>query len=227
MGKFLAYYAKENAQYKDAGNVRVTEEVVQLVLPQIFKHFGQTNCFFKVNPRKKNWSYYRPGNGLRSPRHGMSWRQEEIVMAPSMMNWRVIAHEAAHALHCRDYSARYNLAQTHNKVEPKERWHGSEHRDWMKRVIDFLVSIDVLKANIPTTAQTPTGEELTEGMKGKIQVWNRGLVRIAMDAMPATMICPRCLMTRTKEQFGVRITKKTHMGFAKKVARQSYCQPCR
>ncbi len=53
------------------------------------------------------------------------------------------------------------------------------------------------------------------------------LVAAAFNALPAELTCPKCHLTKPKEVFGTRVTKKDAEGKPLKVVRQSYCKGCR
>jgi len=253
----LAYYRTERLQYPEAKRINVTREVIDFVVPKIFNSLGYTEVRVEINPRAKNWSWYRPGAGFMTPRHGlMSHREDKIEIATSMLNWLTVAHEVAHALHCQDYDRRFRAAQKvkfpderwvvltrdRHLVLPKELWHGKEHRQWVAKVIGFLKSIDAIRepvvrqdapadlysqkqwiSNVIRTLES----DGVDGLEGSASDYNNLMKAEALAALPPKMLCPHCLQERTREEFGVRIVKKTPQGRALKVIRQSYCADCR
>lgn len=233
MAKHLVYYAKERQQYPEASAIEVSPEVAALVLPKIFAHFGAPAIKMSVNPRARNWSWYKAGGGLMTPRGRRSFRTQEIVIAKTMMNWRVLAHEVGHAIHAWDYDRRYNEARKEFKTIRRERWHGQEHRDWMAKIVNYLKATGVIPESI-TKKFSPQDPDLQKKVacavdlvEGDVKTWNEYMRRECLASLAPTSLCPRCLLERTREQFGVRIIRKSAQGRAIKVVKQSYCRDCR
>jgi len=136
----LKYYQDERNRYPNL-NIPLTEEEMNDVVPKMFKHFGFHSCpVLKVVPAKKVYSTYSPGAMLMTPRLNAWDKPDVIKMAPTMMNWRMVAHEAAHALQCREFDQEWCEAFRHGRREPRaEAWHNGRHRRWMDAVVQYLV----------------------------------------------------------------------------------------
>lgn len=145
-----AYYRAEGLKYPLATKIEVGLDVAQKVVSELCTEFGIPDVAVRLTTRRTRFSVYCPPRmqdpilgKVVNPRHipYTKGNSNQIDMRPSMMNWRFIGHELAHALHTFDYDRRFKASA---RALRKERWHGEEHEHWMEVVMKALESRGLL-----------------------------------------------------------------------------------
>lgn len=168
----LKYYATESARYGDMGSISV--ETALVALDKAYHRFNLPRVKFVVNPRKRNWSHYKGGLNMVSPKGKLCppLQVPTIEMSPHMMNWKTVLHELGHHIHYVRFndkavkravadgvkvfdttkSGRLDFNIWIIKNVKREHAHGPVHRVIMQELVDYFLEIGMITVK-PTYIQ--------------------------------------------------------------------------
>lgn len=63
--------------------------------------------------------------------------------------------------------------------------------------------------------------------KEKIVALSKKMADELMETLPAKICCPKCKVTKRKDEFGIRVARNKATGIPDRASRQSYCKACR